>query len=371
MHVWRALALLLSASALTLALCAKSADSRAALLRAGAPVNSSEPLLDPELTPRAQVNALRESADGAALEALIGIAQQREPKLVSAALEGIAQIGGDRARQFLARRFKDAADAQLPELASALASLGDTPARAILLSAARSARPAARSAAFGALATLDTADVREFMLQALTSVEPTAAANYFLDCREPRALPALERLARSSADAEPRRAAIDALFAQGASAEAALARLLRADDELCEALLEGQPATVRARRALRQASIERLRAGARTYGRVFELLQHDLSDEAREALVQAARDPASSASALNALVARGDSASLRALSALANDSDQDLSQRAACALVSQPDSRSRPFLVRANRANLKSEADAALLHINAPEARPI
>jgi hypothetical protein len=368
---WRALAFAFSASALLLSLCPKPAESRTGTLHAATP--ASEPWTQPdsvELSSRVPVKQLRESGDRAELETLIAIVQRGEPQSRSSALQGIARNGGDRARQFLTRRFNEATDADLSELASALATLGDDPARAVLQAVARGARPAARSAAFDALSTLDTADVREFMLQALTGLESAAAANYFANCREPRALPALERLAKGG-DSSQRRVAIDALFAQGASADSTIFRLLREDDELCDALLEGQPSTPLARRALRRASIERLRAGALTSGRVFDFLQRDLSGAAREALVEAARDPASSESALSALSARGDGASLRALSALSNDVERGLAQRAACALLSQPDSRSRPFLLRVNRADLKNEAGAALIRINAPGARPI
>ena len=346
---WRFFAFTFSASALALTLCAKPRASPPSPLPAAASASELE------LAPAAQglrvqepVNALGVSADGAALAALIAIARQGEPKLLSAALEGIAQIGGDQARQFLARRFDEATDAELPELAAALATLGDTPARALLQSAARSPRPMTRRAAFDALSTLDTADIREFMLQALADIEPSAAASYFQNCREPRALPALEQLARSG-EASLQRTALDALFAQGASAEGALVRLLREDEELCDVMLQSQPSTPLARQALRRASIERLRAGALTTGWVFDFLQRDLSSDAREALLRAARDPASSESALGALSARGDSSSMHALNALANDVEQGLAQRAACALLSRPDSRSRPFLLRLNR----------------------
>jgi hypothetical protein len=370
LYVWRALAFGFSISALTLALYARHAKSRAPSVRYApasaalpAPVADELPAWVPDSGPSA-------SSDGAALEALIAIVQRGERAQLSAALAGIAEIGGDRAREFLARRFDQAIDADLPELAGALATLGDAPARALLRHAARSLRPAARSAAFDALSTLDTEDVRELMLQALSNVEPSAAVGYFSNCREPRALPALERLAQRG-DESLRRAAIDALFAQGASAEATILRLLREDDALCDAMLEGQPTTQVARQALRRVSIDRLRAGALTMGPVFDFLQRDLSNEGREALVQAARDPASSETALNALSARGDLGSLRALDALANDSEQSLAERAACALLSMPDSRSRPYLLRPHRANLKTEAAAALLRINAPGARPI
>jgi len=369
-RVWRALALASSASALTLALWAKPARLQPVAPQSTAPVAATQAPSVSDLPPLSQVNAVRDSGDVAALEALIAIANRGEPKLASAALQGIAQIGGDRAREFLARRFAAATDAELPDHALALAALGDAPARALLTNAARSTRPMARSAAFEALSTLDTADVREFMLQALSFVEPTFAIGYFSNCREPRALPALERLARSG-DSAQQRTAIDALFAQGDTAQPALLRLLREDDELCDSMLQGQPSTPLARQALRRASIERLRAGALRGGWAYEFLQRDLSSEAREALVLAAHDPASRESALNALSARGDIDSLRSLSILANDVEQGLAQQAACALLSQPDSRSRPFLLRSNRANLTSEAAAALARINASSGRPI
>lgn len=368
--VWQALALAFSASALTLLLCAKPAQSSARPSPNAAPKADAPPPPSPQLALLSQVHALRDDGTGAALSSLIAIAQRAEPRLSHAAFEGIAQIGGDRAREFLVRRFEAGDGESLPALASALATLGDAAARAVLENAAQSSRPMARSAAFDALSTLDSADVREFMLRALSFVDPSPAAGYFSSCREPRALPALERLAQSG-DAALRRLAIDALLAQGASAEPALLRLLRKDDELCDALLEGQPSTPFLRQALRRASIERLRAGALTSGPIFDFLQRDLSRDAREALVQAARDPGSRESALSALSARADNGSLRALSALAVDADQDLSARAACMLLSRPDSRSRPFLLRSNRGDLTSETREALGRINAPGARPI
>jgi len=371
LRVWRALALIFTASALSLSLGKRPPKARAAS-STSAPLEATRHRPDAAETrdTLGEVHALGASGDAGALEALIAIAERGEPKLLRATLDGIAQIGGDRARQFLAQRFSEAAAAELPALASALATLGDAPARALLQSAARSARVATRGAALEALLTLDTPDVREFMLLALGNADPSGAAAYFVDCREPRALPALERLARGGNSAL-RRTAIDALLAQGVSAQPALVRLLSEDDELCDALLEGQPGTVEVRQALRKASVARLREGALTSGRVFDFLQKDLSRDAREALLQAAHDAASSESAVNALSARGDGESLRALSDLADDGDPGLAQRAACALFTQPDSRSLPFLLRPPRVDSKVQAGAALVHINAPGARPI
>ena len=278
--------------------------------------------------------------------------------------------GGALARQLLIQRLHGAPPEELASVAETLATLGDAEAREALRQAARSPRLALRAAAFAALATLDSPDVREFMVSALSEPEPLSAVSYFSDCREPRALAALERLA-ATGSAQIRRAAIDALFAQGTSSEPAVARLLGGDSELMDALLETAQLSFGARRALHRASVARLRAGAISGGRVFDFLEGDLSSEAGEALVLAARDRASVESATSTLVKRGDSASLAALARLANDSDRWLAMRAGCALASDPDSRSRVPLLRAGHGDLQSAAAAALVHINAPGARPI
>ncbi|HYP99436.1 MAG TPA: hypothetical protein VER96_12270 [Polyangiaceae bacterium] len=232
----------------------------------------------------------------------------------------------------LTRRFREAPDADLTELASALASLGGPGARDVLFSAARSSRVASVTAALQALSNIDTPDVREFMLAQLNRKDPPLeAVAYFEDCREPRALPALEQLARASSLAL-RDAVIASLFAQGAEAEPVISRLLQMDDELADALLGAAPTTTEARRALRRASVQRLRAGSLTQGAVFDFLAQDQSSEGRDALEQAAHDPGSVTSALAALSKRGDPASLTALQRLANDSDRDLAVRATCRL---------------------------------------
>jgi hypothetical protein len=190
---------------------------------------------------------------------------------------------------------------------------------------------------------MDVPEVRELMLTRLNEREPPAAViNYFANCQEPRALPALERLVRD-APTELRSAVIASLFAQGESATPVIARLVRGDDELSDALLGASPSTAQARRVLRQASVLRLRAGAITEGAVFDFLEQDLSSEAREALLVAARDPASAERALMALWNRGDRASQSALQRLANDSDRGLAARAACTLRAEPGSSVRRF----------------------------
>ena len=232
----------------------------------------------------------------------------------------------------LARRFSDARDADLSALANQLAAAGGPRAHSALFGAARSTRSPSRDAALEALASLDTADVREFMLGQLSEREPPRAAiDYFAGCHDARALPALERLAR---EASPvfRDSAIVSLFAQGASAEPALSRLLQGSQELENALLESPTTTAGARRLLRKACVQRLRAGAITTGSVFDFLEQDLSAEAGEALTEAARDPASASRALAALSNRGDRASSIALERLSNDSDRRLAAQARCTL---------------------------------------
>jgi len=253
---------------------------------------------------------------------------------------------GDAALADLARRFSDAADGDLAELAGAIASLGGGSARQVLFTAARSSRPTSRVAALEALSTVDLPEVRDFMLAQLNEREPLLAAiNYFADCQEPRALPALERLARD-ASAELRSAVVASLYAQGESATAVIARLLQADDELSDALLEAAPTSATARTLLRRASIQRLRAGAITQGRVFDFLEQDLSSEAREALLDAAHDPASAGRALGALSRRGDRASLTALERLTRDFDRGLAAQATCALRTETGARGQRAQLR-------------------------
>jgi hypothetical protein len=319
-RIWRAIALGFSVTALALNVLAA---------------------LAPSLT-SGEASAARPSSGGSA---------PRQPRLTAWAPEGVqpsethgqsaAAPNDDAALAQLARRFSDAADADLGELASALATRGGARARQVLFTAVRSSRPSSQVAALEALGTIDMPDVREFMLAQLNEPEPpVAAVNYFADCQEPRALPALERLARDAPQAV-RGSVIASLFAQGESAEPVILRLLRGDDELSDALLGAAPVSARARRVLRQASVQRLRAGAITQGPVFDFLEQDLSSEAREALLVAARDPASAASALTALSKRADRASLGALTRLANDSDRSLAARASCALRAETGSRTR------------------------------
>lgn len=274
------------------------------------------------------------------------------------------------ALRILSERLNSAPDSGLSDAANALTTMGGPQAHALLQAATHSRRAAVRDAAFAALVNVDTPDIRDFMLAALNEAEPTSAVGYFLDCRDPRALPALERLARSPLE-ELSRAALDALLAQGARAEGAFTRLLQADTELTDALLATPPHTPSALRSLRTATIARLHEGAINGGPVFDFLERDLSAESREALLFAARDPASTDTACTALARRGDAASLAGLSQLANDSDPQLAARASCALASDPDSRSRVPLERAMRGTEPSLASRALVHINAPGARAI
>jgi len=136
-------------------------------------------------------------------------------------------------------------------------------------------------------------------------------------------------------------------------------------------VLDVQPLGFEAHRALREASIARLRAGAVVSGRLFDFLSGDLTAASREALVLAAGDPACAESALRALTTRGDRESLTALGRLAQSDDALLAAEASCALASQPDSRSQRLLQREAQRHPGREAGAALDRIRTLGARPI
>ncbi|MEO8904536.1 MAG: hypothetical protein ABI488_19210 [Polyangiaceae bacterium] len=383
MRFWRGVALALSTLAAGLSGYGALAQHQAVVVKTATPERASRaghpaPSLPlslslPEPSVRMsseEVTQLVATRDPAVLERLLVIAEQEQTGASSVAYEGIAHFGGDRALRFLSERLNSAPDSDLFEAANALTTMGGSQAHVVLQTATHSRRVAVRDAAFAALVSVDTPDVRDFMLAALNEPAPTSAISYFGDCRDPRALPALERLARSPLE-ELSRAALDALLAQGTRAEGAFTRLLQADAELTDALLATPPHTPGALRALRTATIARLREGALSGGPVFDFLERDLSAESREALLISARDPASADAACTALARRGDAASLAGLSQLANDSDPQLAARASCALATDPDSRSRVPLERAMRGNERSPAARALVHINAPGARAI
>jgi HEAT repeat protein len=366
LQAWRALSFVASSLAIALVLWPTPA-ARTVRRADPAPIAVVEQPTTPDFSESLSgVHERTEGDDQAALDSLIAICEHATPQVASAALNGIVQIGGTRARTYLAQRFGSGKASEVSELAQALAQLGDPEATAVLLQAARSERVPVREAAREALASLDTPEARSFMLEELSGPDSAQAIAYFADCVDARAVTRLEGLARDST-ADVRSSAIAALFAQGESAYAAIERLLQGDEEVANDVLELPAPTARLRQAQRAASIARLRAGALTTGNVFNFLARDLSSAAREALVQSARDPASAESATNALTTRGDSASLGALSRLADDSDPGLASRAVCALVTAPDSRTHPFLLRAER-KLPSQAAAALQRIGAPEA---
>ena len=332
-----------------------------------APKSVSEPVFAlPSTSTIETVTALGERHDAAALGALIAIADHGAPRVVDAALDGISAIGGKSARSYLAQRLSDAPDAELSSVAQALARSSGIEAHDILFRAASSARPTLRAEARAAIALLDTADARGFMLEELNSEEPLVAVNYFADCVDARAVPGLERIARG-AQRDVRRSAIGALFAQGESSHAAIGRLLDADGELADAVLEASVPTAETHRLLLAASIARLRRGALSAGPVFDFLAHDFSSEGLNALTEAAHDEATASSAITALQTRGDAAALSVLARLTNDASQTVATNATCALVAGPDSRSRPYLARASE-HMTLAITTALVEIDAPEA---
>jgi HEAT repeat protein len=314
------------------------------------------------------IAALAETKDEHAFEALAPLSERATPDVAGAALRAIATIGGERARLWLEQRLAEARDGEQPQFAEALATLGGAEARATLLRAAQSsARAGTRHAALSALSGLDSEDVRVWMLQELGGPAPESAVQYFSDCVEPRALPALEVLVRTS-EAELREQAALALVAQGEAAQATLARLLSAELETADAVLSAAKGVLSLRPTLRAASIARLREGALTTGAVFDYLAEDLGLVALQALMEAARDEGSASSAISAIARRGDPPSLRALGALSRDENTEIATQALCAQFRNPDSRARPALLGAESDATREAVAAALLSIDAPEA---
>lgn len=314
------------------------------------------------------ISALAEAKDEPAVDALTALSERASPEVASAALHAIAVIGGERARLWLEQRLNLARESEQSRFAEALATLGGPEARATLLAAAKtSARGSTRRAALDALGTVDSEDVRAWMLHELAGPAPAAAVHYFADCVEPLALPALEALVRAS-DTELREQAALALVAQGEAAYPTLARLLRAEIETADAVLNAAKGVLSLRPTLRSASVARLREGALTTGAVFDYLAEDLSPAALQALIEAARDEGSASSAISAIARRGDPLSLRALGALSRDADPEVATQALCAQFRSPDSRARPVLLGAESDVTRETVAAALLSIGAPEA---
>lgn len=312
--------------------------------------------------------ALGEAKDEQAFDALTSLSARGASDVANAALHALAEIGGERARQWLEQRFSEAREAEQPQLALALATLGGEAARASLLRAAKaSPRSSTRDAARRALATLDSEEVRKWMLSELASAAPATAVAYFNDCAEPLALPALEALARGG-EGELREQAVAALVAQGQSAHPALQRLLQGEPDTADAVLSAAKGVLALRPLLRADCIRRLRQGAITHGPVFDYLAEDLGSEALGALVSAAREEGSSEAAFLALAARGDPASRSALLMLSGDANPEVATRALCAQLRDPDSRARPTLLATRGDGTRGEVAAALLSIDAPEA---
>src|SRR5450432_56044 len=254
LEAWRGLSCAASLLAIALTLWPKPVTEARPHAVVPPRVAQNEPAAPDPPETLSSVHALAENGDQAALDSLIAISQRGTTQVASAALKGIVQIGGVRARAYLAQRFTDGRLSELSELALALAQLGGAEAHEILLQAARSARVSAKDAAREALASLDTPDARSFMLEELSGTDATQAALYFADCQDARAVPRLEGLARDST-ADLRRSAIAALFAQGESAHAAIERLLQGDEEVSNDVLESPAPTADLRQAQRATCI--------------------------------------------------------------------------------------------------------------------
>jgi hypothetical protein len=204
------------------------------------------------------------------------------------------------------------------------------------------------------------------MLRALAGTDVTPALDYFKNCAEPRAVASLERLARDSA---PGRSlgAVEALVAQGKGARASLLRLAQTDSDAASSVFSAASSLLSLRPALRALSIARLGTGVRVDREIFEFLAQDRAPDALSALTAAAREPALSNGAFDALRLRGDPDSNAALLQLQRSSDPELACEASHGLLEQPDSRSLATISRAMSSLPVRQTVRALLSIGAPE----
>jgi HEAT repeat protein len=315
--------------------------------------------------------ALGETGEASAVDALIALTAS--PPLAPVAYLALGRIGGARVQKLLAEQLLNGSDVDISPAAQGLARMGGSEAHQLLEQAAHSNREALRLAAASALADIDTPDVRAFMLRELGGTGAEAALGYFADAVEPQAVPLLERLARDRRGNLPV-LAVQALVNQGAPGRAAIARLLHDDpnDDAVQAIFDSARTVLSLRPTLRAAAIERLRAGATSRGSWFDYLAGDLSGEARDALVAAARELGSSSSAISALASRGDTASVASLDQLSRDPDPRVAKQARSELLHTADSRALPALVAAlgsPEPETRQDAMIGLLEMNALEGQ--
>jgi HEAT repeat protein len=314
------------------------------------------------------VAALGETGDESAVAPLTGLLTDGE--LRATAIQALGRIGGPKARPVLDRLLAQAPDRELGTVVSAMDGYAD--GEALMVRALGERRKALRDAAANALRDRDTANVRELMRRELDGAEPERlemALAYYADAVDPSAIPPLARLAR---DARPAvgGAAVGALVAQGPRAHEPLAALLRENREASAAVLSAARETLSLRPALRDAALHRLREGSVRAGSILDYLAGDLSQEALDALVTAARTAHQPGPLVQALAARGDASSLEALGRLATDTDTTLSRIAVQTLASHADARAKDALVRASGssdASVRRDAISTLLRIGAPE----
>src|SRR5260221_11817691 len=111
LHICRTLACASSGLALVFTLQSRSNAQLWASSRAAPTPVAGQALPDSQPQSLSVIAALSKAGDESALAVLIGSAEYAPPEVASAALTGIAQIGGQRALGFLGQRFAEASAA--------------------------------------------------------------------------------------------------------------------------------------------------------------------------------------------------------------------------------------------------------------------
>jgi HEAT repeat protein len=343
MNRWTAAAIASSLLALTLALHAAS--------QLGPPPGGKPPGRTP---PAAEAAAATPAAP-----------EQRTASSARTGDESAVDHAGD-----VVRELEQALDRDVAAILEKLARRPDGFARLVRLLSSK--RPAVRTAASALLRTMDLPEVRRLMLHELDGTDPDRvgmAVEYFADCLEPGAIPSLSRLAGDPREnvAAP---ATAALVAQGPIAYETLAALLHDSPAAASRVLAAAGNAPALRPLLRAAAVRRLREGSIRSGPALDYLASDLSPEALDALVGAARISHQPGPLLGAIGSRGDAAALAVLERLADDANADLAREASRAIAELGDPRARRSLLRAIRSDdrsIRREAIGSLLRMGAPE----
>jgi HEAT repeat protein len=360
-----------------------SARAGAVVALAGAAIPGAVQVVEHALstaTPTTQPRlllALGQTGDRAAVPVLARFAEGPADYVRGAALRAAAAIGGSAMALLDAALRPTSADTRAA--IEALGSVDTDDARSRLVRAADDPRPEVAASALDALASFDGEDVRAAVVLHVGSRHPavaTAAARWLALRGDGAAVGALVDAAQSS---------------DGVSADSAMAALHGLGSEASRAAmlaLASRPGVARAR-ALRELlatpegsdearaiAVRMLRdEGGNVASTAVQLLEHDESPQATQALAEAARAPSAlGQAAVSALGSRKDEASTLALIDLAREGGSRQTRRLALAQLSgSTDARAeRALLEAAADPQLRESALTSLAHDSSePAARAL